>query len=167
VDEQPSEQSLDENTYNIEFLSVFLDGKKLHRVTVNEFFNESNKADYQTYTEMSGRLYIKGWKAEEDVEPGDLAPYKLELYVHKKQPIDFSTEAPTSDMLKTIPTAYLYASLVEASIYLRDMEGMQIYQARYEELMEKMYKDYKRSQASSGWSVKSVGGDKLFSTRRV
>ena len=167
VDDEPEEQDLENDTYDLEFLSVFLNEKQLHRVTVNDFFAEKNRTDYETYTEIGGRLYIKGWPDIYTEEPPDQEPYTLELYVHRKTPIDNSLEEPTSDLLRAIPMAYLYATLVEAAVYLKDPEGLQTYQARYEEFMTKLFKDYKRKQVSSGWNVGSVGGDRLFNTRRA
>lgn len=184
LDAQPDEEQLTEDTYDYEYLNVYVDDVEYTRVSINEFYSDNRKDQQDTYTVIGGRLYIKGFP---DVDPAftggaqaEQEPYVLRLVVFKKQPLVFpdpvtdeagnvieAEEGGTSELLRSIPMAYLYASLVEAAIYLRDQEGLMMYQARYEEFMEKLYKDYKRKQVSSGWAVKSVGGDKLFNTRRA
>jgi len=66
----------------------------------------------------------------------------------------------TSPALRQQPNLFLYSTLVEAAIYLRVSEFVQVYQARYEELFDKLAKDFKRKQISSGFNVASVGSDK-------
>lgn len=186
VDEQPTEQALTEDTYNYEFLNVYVDDQEYHRVTVDEFYQNNRGRPENVYTIIGGRLFIDGFP---DLNPDDTAEiinedqqaYDLTLIVFKKDPIVFpdasqgadeGTDAEeevvtTSELLRSIPLAYLYGSLVEAAIYLRDTEATALYQARYDEFMNRLYEDYKRKQVSSGWAVKSVGGDRLFNTRRA
>jgi len=68
----------------------------------------------------------------------------------------------TSNLLIQQPNVFLYALLTEIAIYLRDIEGVQIYQSRYDELMNLMHNEYKRGQVAGGWQVGSVGGDNYF-----
>ena len=147
---------------------MFVDDEEYTRVTIDEFYNEEVETggNQKRYTVIGGRLYIEGFP---DIDPtftsgvqAGQEPYVLRLIVFRKDRIDFDEALPTSELLRNIPMAYLYGTLVEAAVYLRDVEGIQIYQARYEEFMDKLYKDYKRKQVSAGWSVGSVGGDYYF-----
>lgn len=185
-DAQPAEQVLTEDTYNYEFLNVYVDGQEHHRVTVDEFYQNNRGRPENVYTIIGGRLFIDGFPDLDPDDPAEIVSedqkaYELTLIVFKKDPIVFP-DAPenidegvdaevevvtTSELLRAIPLAYLYGSLVEAAIYLRDTEAVALYQARYEEFMSKLYEDYKRKQVSGGWTVKNVGGDKLFNTRRA
>lgn len=72
---------------------------------------------------------------------------------------DYVTNSNTFFEYTENPSVYLYAALVEASIYLRDMEGVTLYQARYDELMDKIYRNYKRQQVMGGMAVSSIGAD--------
>lgn len=159
TDPQPAEEDLEVDTFDTEFLSVFVDEKEIKRVTVNRFFDQDYRDEYETYCNIGGRLYIKGWPLREEATPEEQEAYKLDVVVHRKTPIDFTATDPTSDLLRAMPLAFFYASMVEASIYLRDPEGIQLHEARYNEFMDKLYRDYKRKQVSAGWSVASIGED--------
>lgn len=72
---------------------------------------------------------------------------------------NYSLDTSTFTEYTENPAVYLYAALVEASIYLRDAEGVAIFQARYDELQDKAYRDYKRQQVMGGMAVSSIGAD--------
>lgn len=183
-DAQPAEPARDEDTYDYEYLNVYVDDIEHTRVSINEFYSNNHKNQQYTYTEIGGRLYIKGWPDFDPTDPSTeqegQEPYSLRLVVYKKEPLTFpevedadagtqvddTALSGTSELLRSIPMAYLYGSLVEAAMYLRDMEGLTMYQARYEEFMDKLYKDYKRKQISAGAKVGSVGGDYGYYTER-
>lgn len=89
------------------------------------------------------------------------APESLSVTFFGRQlsAIDFSDSSYSEGLLQEYPALFLYASLIEASIYLRDIEGISIYQARYDELISKLIKAYKRKRVAGGMAVSSVGGD--------
>jgi hypothetical protein len=156
-------------TLDLDVLRLYIDDKEYTKVTdYSDVLNAD--ANACVYCEVGGKYYLSGWNIEDT--PTDLGTegFEFTLVAHEKprikettlRDIENGTEVTvtTSPALRQQPNLFLYATLVEAAIYLRDSEFIQVYQARYEELFDKLAKDFKRKQISSGFNVASVGSDK-------
>ncbi len=154
-----------EDTIDLEIIRLYIGDQEYTRV--NDYSDILNaEANEYLYCEIGGKYYLSGWKIEDESFTDSADDITFTFVANEKiriedaeivNPIDDSVVVvATSRALRQYPNVFLYATLVEASIYLRDAEYMAVYQARYEELMSKLEKDYKRKQISSGFNVRSV-----------
>lgn len=152
-------------TIDLEIVRLYIDGQEYTRV--NDYSDILNaEANEYLYCEVGGKYYLSGWEIQDQNLASTVGDSVFTFVANEKsklglvEVIDADTgdvsSVITSRALKQYPNMFLYATLVEASIYLRDAEYMAVYQARYEELMSKLEKDWKRKQISSGFSVRSV-----------
>lgn len=148
-----------------EVTAVVVDGKVIQNVTWDEYHREqdSPKSANGVYTFSKGNLYYSGFVEESGTapDPGG-ADVVVEYHGFELSEFNFTSDASTTALFTEHPEIFLYASLLEASVYLRDMEGVQIYQVRYDELMDKIQKSFNRRKVSGGFTVSSVGGDFNF-----
>jgi len=145
--------------------TVIVNGNVIPYVTLETYNKEKKESTYKDgcYTVREGQVFYSGFAEPYEAAPtsGDDVDFRL-YYNNNDSKFDLANDSSTTPFFLENPSAYLYAALVEASVYLRDMEGVQIYQARYDELMDKVFKAFKRSKVSGGMSVGSVGGDNYF-----
>lgn len=153
------------DTVDLEIVRLYIDNQEYTRV--NDYSDILNaEANEYLYCEVGGKYYLSGWEIEDTSFSDNPDDITFTFVANEKiriddaqivDPIDDSvTVVATSRALRQYPNIFLYATLVEAAIYLRDAEYMAVYQARYEELMGKLEKDWKRKQISSGFNVRSV-----------
>ena len=158
-----------ETHLDMEIIRLYVDDVEFTKVPdYSEVLNAGPNENI--YCEVGGKYYLSGWLIEDTpTKFGTVNP--VFTFVANEKPrlketlttdtlTGSSSVGITSTLLKQQPNVFLYATLVEAAIYLRDSEFVQVYQARYEELMDKLAKDWKRKQVSSGFNVASVGSDK-------
>lgn len=109
-----------------------------------------------------GKIWFTGWPDRD--EGADLTADNVTMRVktRTKEPLDLSLDANTSLMLTNHPELYLFAALTEAATYLRDIEGITLYQTRYDGLMDEVSKGYLRRKIANGFTVSSIGGDFNF-----
>lgn len=145
--------------------TLVVNGHPIPYVTWEQYQEEKKESTYKDgcYTVREGKVYFSGFAESYEPAPtaGDDVNFRL-YYNTNDTTFNLLDDNSTTPFFLENPSAYLYAALVEASIYLRDMEGVQIYQVRYDELMNKVFKAFKRSKVSGGMSVRSVGGDYRF-----
>lgn len=145
--------------------TLVVDGNVIPYVTLETYNKEKKDSTYVNgcYTVREGQVFYSGFAEAYETTPtsGDNVDFRLYFNISDSE-FDLSSDASTTPLFIENPSVYLYATLLEASVYLRDMEGVQLYQVRYDELMDKMYKAYKRSKVSGGMAVGSVGGDHYF-----
>jgi hypothetical protein len=156
-------------TLDLDVLRLYIDDAEYTKVPDYSEVLNAGPLDY-IYCEVGGKYYLSGWAIEDTPSVLGTVGFELTLVAHEKPRLaDITIPATdggddviitTSTALQQQPNLFLYATLVEASVYLRDAEFMPVYQARYEELFEKLAKDFKRKQISSGFNVASVGSDK-------
>lgn len=147
-----------------EVQTVIIDGKEIPYVTNEEYFRE-REYNYTTngvWTWISGDIHYSRWldSFSPETPTGDFV--LVELIGYDETDADPSVDGISGWAVTDIPEIILYASLVEASIYLRDLQGVELYQARYDELCDKFRKDQKRREVIGGLSVSSIGGDYKF-----
>lgn len=150
-----------------EVLDVFVNGEYVPSVTWAEYQRELKDSTYPfgCWTWRENELHISSLTDENDPAPaagGDAVEIKI-LGLDAAADFVYGDDTSTTPLFLKSPAAFLYAALVETSIYLRDAEGVQFYQVRYEELLDKLQREYKRSKVSGLDKVKSVGGDFNFS----
>ena len=142
-----------------EVTGVVVDGNVIPQVTWDEYHREQKNPTCLNgvYTFSKGKLYYTGFVDEDGVAPAaggeDVV---VEYHGFELSAFDFNNDASTTTLASEHPEVFLYASLLEASVYLRDMEGVQIYQVRYDELMDKIQKSFNRRKVSGGFAVSSV-----------
>ncbi len=154
-----------DRTIDLEIIRLYIDNTEYTRV--NDYSDVLNAAPNEfIYCEVGGKYYLSGWKIEDvsDSSGDDLVTFTFianekvriaeETVINEQDETEETVE--TSRALQQYPNMFLYATLVEAAIYLRDSEFIQVYQARYEELMDKLAKDWKRKQISTGFNVRSA-----------
>ena len=156
-------------TLDMDVLRLYIDDVEYTKVAdystvLNAYPNET------IYCEVGGKYYLSGWKIEDIPSDLGIEGFEITLVGHQKPRLGDKTfrdletgdesVVTTSPALEQQPNLFLYATLVEAAVYLRDTEYLPVYQARYEELFDKLAKDWKRKQISSGFGVTSVGSDK-------
>lgn len=73
-----------------------------------------------------------------------------------------TTDTNTNRMLQRNPDVYLFATLVEAAVLVKDQTWLQYYEGRYQEALTGLQREHRR-QAISGstMQVSSVGGDQV------
>ena len=76
--------------------------------------------------------------------------------------IDWTQDSVTATWLREIGDVFLYVLLSEMSVYLRDLEGVQVYNDRAEMGLNQAYDSYKRRQVMGKMSVSSIGADYNF-----
>lgn len=152
-------------TIDLEIIRLYIDDQEYTKV--NDYSDILNaEANEYLYCEIGGKYYLSGWEIQDENQDTNVGTSVFTFVANEKSKLGAVEVADeetgdtiivtTSRPLKQYPNIFLYATLVEASIYLRDAEYMAVYQARYEELMGKLEKDYKRKQISSGFNVRSV-----------
>jgi hypothetical protein len=109
-----------------------------------------------------GKIWFTGWPDRDEGANLDAEAVTIRVKTRTKEPLDLSSDANTSLMLTNHPELYLFAALTEASTYLRDMEGLQLYQVRYNGLMDEVSKGYLRRKIANGFVVSSIGADYNF-----
>jgi hypothetical protein len=158
-----------DSTLDMDVFRLYIDDVEYTKVTDYSTVLEAYPNEY-VYCEVGGKYYLSGWEIEDIPSELSGSGFEITLVGHQKtrikETVEFDTTTGgdvtvnTSSALKQQPNLFLYATLVEAAVYLRDTEYLPVYQARYEELFDKLAKDWKRKQISSGFGVTSVGSDK-------
>lgn len=153
------------NNNNIEVKTLKIDDKVIPFVTFEEYSRERLDSSYANgvWCYADGAILYSGWPEANDPTPAaGGAAVEVEWFAFGNSEWNFADDNGTTAFFNLHPEIFLYASLVEAAVYLRDAEGVEFYQVRYEELMDKTYKAAKRRQVSGGMSVTSIGGDHYF-----
>lgn len=147
-----------------EVTTVVVDGEVIPYVSWEVYTKQKKESEYKNgcWTFQGDAIFYSKFVEENETPPVSGNNVELKIYGYNDSLLDFNNDADDTPFFLAHPNIYLYAALVEASVYLRDMEGVQIYQARYDELLDKVYKDHKRSKVSGGMAVSSVGGDYNF-----
>lgn len=142
--------------------TLVVNGINIPLVTWDEYNKEKKERTYPNgcYALRGNEIYYSDFAEPYDATPtaGDNVDFRL-YYKAPETTFNLLDDSSTTPLFLLNPNVYLYGALVEASVYLRDMEGAQIYQARYDEVLNKVYKAYKRAQVSGGMSVSSIGAD--------
>lgn len=142
--------------------SLVVDGDVIQPVTWETFQTNLKENTAKVWTYWEGGIYYSGFVSEDET-PDPAAPDVTILYrAFSKASLDITDDASFSPFFKANPELYLYAALLEASTYLRDMEGVMLYQARYDNLYDQISKGYRRRKIANGFTVSSVGGDFNF-----
>ena len=146
-------------------IAAAIDGKVLKPVsweTYQTARKEGANVDQDIWTTVQGRFYYPGWPLATD--PIDLTRPDVELVLktEKKDGLQFADPDATSQFLREHYEIYLYATLLEVATYLRDMEGVQLYQVRYDNIMDTTAKGYQRRKVANGFTVSSIGADFNF-----
>ena len=76
--------------------------------------------------------------------------------------IDWSSDSSTAAWLRELGDVFLYVLLSEMSVYLRDLEGVQVYNDRAEMGLNQAHDSHKRRQVMGKMSVSSIGADYNF-----
>ena len=163
----PSESQVNPINSNLEYevQTLIVDGDVIPHVTYDTYKRQKKDSTYLNgcWAYIEGQIYYS-----EFVEPNEPAPAAggdsvvVEWLGQSLSSLDFNNDAASTILFDENPELYLYASLVEASVFLRDMEGLQLYQVRYDELMNKVIKATKRRKVAGGVSISSGGGDHYF-----
>ena len=154
-----------DQTIDLEIVRLYIDDQEYTRV--NDYSDILNaEANEYLYCEVGGKYYLSGWEIQDENQDINLGASVFTFVANEKSRLGAVEVADTetgntiivttSRPLKQYPNIFLYATLVEAAIYLRDSEFLQVYQVRYEELMDKLAKDWKRKQISAGFDVRSA-----------
>lgn len=114
------------------------------------------------WTYYEGKIWYTGWPDRDETPDLTVDPIRIRVKTRTKAPLDVSLDVNTSLMLTDHPELYLFACLTEVATYLRDMEGIQLYQVRYEGLFNEIAKGYNRRKVANGFTVSSIGGDYNF-----
>jgi hypothetical protein len=163
----PSENQVNPINTNLEYevVTFSVDGKIIPHVTYQTYLREREESTYSNgcWTYLEGDIYYSGF-----VEAGGTPPLaggtavELRWLGYGLAEWNFADDASDNLLFRDNPELFLYAALLEAAVFLRDMEGVQLYQVRYDELMDKVSKSNKRRKIAGGFSVGSVGGDHYF-----
>lgn len=148
-----------------EIETLVINGNTIPLVTWDQYNEEKKESTFKDgcYAVREGQVYFSGFAEPYEATPTSGDDVDVRMYFNTNDSLfNLNDDTSTTPFFLANPGVYLYAALVEASIYLRDMEGVQIYQARYDELLDKAFKAFKRSKVSGGMSVRSVGGDYRF-----
>ena len=166
----PSESQQNPISTNLEYevQTLVVDGDVIPHVTYDMYKRQKKQSTLYNgcWTYLEGSIYYSKF-----AEPNEAAPAAggdsvlVEWLGQSLSSLDFTDDTATTLLFLENPELYLYASLVEASTFLRDAEGLQLYQVRYDELMNKVIKAAKRRKFAGGFSVSNVGGDHLFTRR--
>jgi len=145
--------------------AAVLDGKVLTPVsweTYQTARKEGANVDQDIWTYFERKFHYPGWPLIG--EPVDLTrpTVNLRLKTEKKDGLRFDLPDTTSQFLTEHYEIFLFATLLEVSTYLRDMEGVQLYQVRYDNIMDTTSKGYNRRKVANGFTVSSIGGDYNF-----
>jgi len=149
-----------------EIETLEIDGKIAQQVSWDQYVKELTNQVHRdgVWVNNNGSIYFSGWAQPSDPAPGAGGePATLTLYGYEQTEFDLANDLSTTFFFNEHPQVYLYAVLTEAAVYLRDPEGMQMYQVRYDENMDKIQKEHKRQQVAGGMKVTSVGGDYYWS----
>jgi hypothetical protein len=76
--------------------------------------------------------------------------------------LDWTNDNTTAKWLRELGDVFLYVLLSEISVYLRDLEGAQVYNDRAEMGLNQAHDSRKRREVMGKMSVQSVGGDYYF-----
>ena len=143
--------------------SLLVDDKLIQPASWETYWQARQDASLgPRWTYYEGKIWYTGWPDRGESPDLTADPVELRIKTHTKEVLDVTDDANANLMLSNHPEVYLFASLVEAATYLRDMEGVQIYQARYDGLMNEIAKGYTRRKIVNGFTVSSVGADYKF-----
>lgn len=109
-----------------------------------------------------GKIWYTGWPDRDEGADNTANAVTIRVKTRTKEPLDISNDANTSLMLTNHPELYLFGALTEAATYLRDIEGITLYQTRYDGLMDETAKGYLRRKVANGLVVSSIGADYNF-----
>ena len=144
-------------------LSVLVDDKIIPVATWETYWQTRYNNTGNVWTYYEGKVWYTGFPDRDETPVADGNPdVNLRIKTRTKEPVDVSDDANTSLLLTAHGELYLYAALTEAATYLRDMEGLTLYQARYDGLYNEIAKGYTRRKIANGFNVASVGGDHSF-----
>ena len=143
--------------------SLVVDGDLVQPVTWEQYQVQKKENTLgKVWTYWEGGLYYGPW-VEEDETPDLTAEDVTILYrAYSKDDMDMTNDADFSPFFRANPELYLMAALLEAATYLRDMEGVGLYQTRYDNLYDSIVKGYQRRKIVNGFAVLSVGADYNF-----
>lgn len=163
----PSENQVNPINTNVEYevVTFSVDGNIIPHVTYETYLKERKESTYANgcWTYLEGDIYYSGF-----VEAGGTPPapggdaVELRWLGYAVAEWDFNDDTSGNLLFMENPQVFLFAALVEASVFLRDDAALQVYQVRYEELMDKIAKSNRRRKVSGGFAVGSVGGDYYF-----
>ena len=150
-----------------EIRTLIVDDKVIPYVTNEAYYKEREDRKYTdgVWTYIEGEPHLSTWELPTGTSTATDSQV-VTLLGYDDGNMDTLVDASSGWIMDHIPDAMLYACLTEASIYLRDFEGVQLYQARYDELADKFQKDSRRRAVVGGLSVQSVGGDYKFERRQ-
>lgn len=144
-------------------LSILVDDKIVEPASWETYWQSRTDSSIgKVWTYYEGKIWYTGWPDRDEGADLSADPVGLRVKTRSKPELDMSDDANTSLMLESHPELYLFATLTEAATYLRDVEGIQLYQVRYEGLFSEIAKGYKRRKVANGFTVSSVGGDFNF-----
>jgi len=142
--------------------SLVVDGEVITPVTWETFQTNLKENTFKCWTYWEGGIYYSGFSSEDETPDPNAEDVTILYRAFSKETLDMTNDADFSPFFKANPELYLYAALLEASTYLRDMEGVTLYQTRYENLYDQINKGYRRRKIANGFTVSSVGGDFNF-----
>ena len=142
--------------------SLVVDGEVIPPVTWETFQTNLKENTGKVWTYWEGGIYYSGFVAEDETPDLTAEDVTLLYRAFSKDTLDLTNDADFSPFFRANPELYLFAALVEASTYLRDTEGVTLYQTRYENLYDQISKGYRRRKIANGFTVSSVGGDFNF-----
>lgn len=143
--------------------SLVVDDKLIEPATWETYWStRSDSSLGPRWAYYEGKIWFTGWPDRDDVADLTAEDTVVRIKTSTKAPLDVSVDANTSILLTSHPELYLFAALTEAATYLRDLEGIQLYQVRYDGLMDEITKGYKRRGIANGFTVSSVGADFNF-----
>jgi hypothetical protein len=163
----PSENQINPINTNLEYevVTFAVDGRVIPHVTYETYLKQLKDSTYANgcWAYIEGKIFYSGFADVNDPTPsagGDDVTVRWQGYAVAEW--DFNDDANTNLLFAENPQVFLFAALVEASVFLRDEAALQVYQVRYEELMDKIAKSNRRRKVSGGFAVGSVGGDYYF-----
>lgn len=144
-------------------ISILVDDKIIEPASWETYWQSRTDTSLGArWTYYEGKIWYSGWPDRDDGADLTADPARLRIKTRTKATLDTSNDANTNLMLTNHPELYLYATLTEAATYLRDMEGLSLYQVRYDGLFNEATKGYNRRKIANGFTVSSVGGDFNF-----
>ena len=143
--------------------SLVVDGELIQPVTWETFVQQKKESTLgKVWTYWEGAIYYSGFVGEDETPDPTAPDVKLLYRAFSKATLDLTDDANFSPFFKANPELYLMAALLEAATYLRDVEGITLYQTRYNDLYDSIAKGYKRRKIAHGFVVSSVGADFNF-----
>ena len=140
--------------------SVVIDDKLIEPASWERYWTaRSDSSLTPVWTYYESKIWYTGWPDRDEGADVTAEDVTLRVKTRTKEPLDLSLDSNTSLMLTNPPELYLFAALTEASTYLRDLEGIQLYQVRYDGLMDETAKGYMRRKVANGFTVSYIGGD--------